>query len=152
MGSAGSGRVQPMPISKGLTEAIRPYLLALRSYLRCPTAPPDFFSSMGEPRAITEPTDQATLLTKTRVPIRGVDGTRVMVRNDEAAARQAPPTIGAALSAIVAYSASPPKEGAPCFAERAEMHRSFSAFCDALYDDTELALRILDGGGYKTYA
>src|SRR5205814_395990 len=123
----------------------------LRSYLRCPTAPPDFSSSMGQPRAITEATDQASFLTKTRLPIRGLDGTRVKVSHDEAAAPQAPPTIGGALSSIVAYSASPPKEGTPCFPERAELHRSFAAFCDALYDDTDLALRMLDGGGYKTY-
>jgi len=91
------------------------------------------------------------MLSKTRIPIRGLEGARVTVRYDEATGRQAPATIGAVLSTVVTYSTSSPKSGTPCFSERTELHRGFAALWDAIYSDTNLALRILDGVGYKTH-
>ncbi|MGH7605489.1 MAG: hypothetical protein ACRENK_16030 [Gemmatimonadaceae bacterium] len=132
--------------------AVSTYVESLRLYTEQPDAEP-FYSSRTDRvvRTIAEP--NAPRLPVTGQPIRGHDGVTVTVSeaSQPAVGRE---SILALLNQAIPFSASgpsPSKEQSPPQLARAVMHHAFLELRDTLFAQEDLALRLADGWGYKTY-
>ena len=133
-------------------DGLQAYADALHAYARCPDSRPAYYSPTEKKTVATRADSDGTLLPATRRPVRGGAGVRVNVE-DVPRAVVGRDSMEALLSQAIPLSASRPGTSAEvaCAPERRSLHEAFKRLRQALFVHGELAVRLQDGVGYKTF-
>jgi len=135
-------------------DALHEYAEALCAYARCPQSIPYHYSPTNRPSVVTESEPGSFSLPTTGRPVRGLSGVRVVLKDTGPQAKVERDALQAVLWEAIPFSASGPSDPAadvPCGSERRRLYEAFTRLRHTLFAEGDLALRLLDGVGYKTH-